>query len=605
MARGAQALSLSDVSLPTSGLPRDELVTLAAELDGAGFAALEVLDGERYRACLEAGQDPWEELRAIRAAAPNTPLRAALRGQSLTGERHVADDAVELFLRQAADCGVDVFRVFDPLDDPRNLRTAIAAARGLGRRVEGALCFAVGPVHDLDRWRDAAGRLAELGVDALAIRDTSGLLTPLTARELVRALRETTRLPVSVHATAAGGLASMAYLAAAEAGADAVDTVLSPLAGATGPPAAESVVAALAGGEHDTGLGLQRLGELRDAAARLLAHRPDAAPPCGGLPDSDVVRYQVPGLLLADVLRQLEGHGAAGRLPEVLAEVPRISDELGWPPLVAPVRQLVAAQAVYNALGEGRYETVTQELKEYLQGLYGRPPQDPDPELRRFVLGQDEPISVRPADLLDPAVEGARARLAAQGAPAGDGEVLHELLFPTLAARLRQSQADAAAEPNGENGHHDQARGAEETEQQAEAAEASGAAPSDGAPPPAPAPAATTAEFQVEVEGEVFTVRVSGAGMTVSPQPAGGGGAAAPGPPAAPPRGAIVAPMQGLIVKIPVQVGDEVGLGDVVAVLEAMKMQNDIVATQPGRVVEILVHEGDVVSPNQPLVAVG
>ncbi|HYZ01406.1 MAG TPA: hypothetical protein VFA92_07925, partial [Candidatus Binatia bacterium] len=191
MARGAQALSLSDVSLPTSGLPRDELVTLAAELDGAGFAALEVLDGERYRACLEAGQDPWEELRAIRAAAPNTPLRAALRGQSLTGERHVADDAVELFLRQAADCGVDVFRVFDPLDDPRNLRTAIAAARGLGRRVEGALCFAVGPVHDLDRWRDAAGRLAELGVDALAIRDTSGLLTPLTARELVRALRET------------------------------------------------------------------------------------------------------------------------------------------------------------------------------------------------------------------------------------------------------------------------------------------------------------------------------------------------------------------------------------------------------------------------------
>lgn len=599
MPRGARALSLSDVSLLAGELPRDELVTLAAELDGAGFAALEVLGAGRYRACLEAGEDPWEELRAIRAAAPRTPLRTAVRGQSLTGERHLADDAVELFLSQAADCGVDVFRVFDPLNDARNLGTAVAAAGRLGRRVEGALCFAVGPVHDLDRWRGAAGRLAELGVDALVIRDTSGLLTPLTARELVRALREEAGLPVSLHATAAGGLGSMAYLAAAEAGADGVDTVLSRFAGPTWPPAAESVVAALAGGEQDTGLDLQRLGEAGDTAGRLHAHYPDPAAPCGGGLDSDVVRYQLPALLLKDVRRQLDEHGVADRLPDALAEVPRISDELGWPPLVSPIRQLIAAQAVYNALGDGRYETVTQELKEYLLGLYGTPPQDPDPDLRQFVLGQDEPISVRPADLLDPAVERARARLAGLGAPAGDGEVLHELLFPTLAARLRQSRAAAAAEPNG------QAEGAEETEQQAEAAEASGAAPSDGAPAPAAAPAASTAEFQVEVEGEVFTVRVSGSGLTVSPQPAGGSGPAASSPSAAPPKGAIVAPMQGLIVKVPVQVGDEVGLGDVVAVLEAMKMQNDVVATQAGRVVEVLVHEGDVVSPNQPLVAVG
>ena len=363
MPRGARALALSDVSLRTGGLPRDDLVTLAAELDGAGFVALEVLGDARYRACLEAGEDPWEELRAIRAAAPNTPLRITVRGQSLTGERHVADDVVELFLSQAAECGVDVFRVFDPLDDARNLATAIAAAKRLGRRVEGALCFTLGPVHDLDRWRGAGGRLAELGVDALVIRDTSGLLTPLTVRELVSALREATRLPVSVHATAAGGLASMAYLAAAEAGADGVDTVLSPLSRATGPPAGESVVAALAGGEHDTGLDLARLGEAGEAAAQILAQHPDAAP-YGRLLDSDVIRYQLPALLLKDVRRQLDEHGAAARLPDALAEVPRISDELGWPPLVSPVRQLIAAQAVYNALGEGRYETVTQEVKE-------------------------------------------------------------------------------------------------------------------------------------------------------------------------------------------------------------------------------------------------
>jgi pyruvate carboxylase subunit B len=304
------------------------------------------------------------------------------------------------------------------------------------------------------------------------------------------------------------------------------------------------------------------------------------------------------------VRRQLDEHQAAGRLAEVLAEAPRVSEELGWPPLVAPVRQLVAAQAVYNALGASRYATVTQELKEYLQGLYGRPPQDPDLEVRRFVLGQDEPLSVRPADLLDAEVDPARARLAARGATAGDGEVLHELLFPSLADRLQQSRAEAAAESEAPNG---QAEGAEETAQQAAAAEASeagGGAPADGPPPAPAAPVASSAEFEVEVEGEVFKVRVSGAGLTVAPQPAGGAGTAAPAQ-AAPSRGAIVAPMQGLIVKIPVQVGDEVGLGDVVAVLEAMKMQNDIVATQPGQVVEILVREGDVVSPNQPLVAVG
>jgi pyruvate carboxylase subunit B len=604
---GGRGLALSDVSLRSGGLRGDDLAALAQRLDGVGFAALDAFGEDFYRAALEAGQDPWEELRQVRAAASHTPLRAAVRGQSPAGHRHLADDAVELFLDQASGCGVDVFRVFDPLNDLRNLRTAIAAAGRAGRRVEGALCFAVGPVHDLDRWRSLAGHLVELGADEIVIRDTSGLLTPVAVRELVPALREAARVPVSVHTSDAGGLATMACLAAADSGAAAVDTVLSPLVGSGGPPAAESVVAALAGGDRDSGLDLDRLGELRDTLRELLSRGAAGSPPLSDPPDSDVVRYQLPGLLLRDLRRQLDEHQAAGRLRDVLAEVPRVSEELGWPPLVTPVRQLVATQAVYNALGAARYATVSQELKEFLQGLYGRPPQDPCPEVRRFVLGQDEPISVRPADLLDPEVEPVRARLTAQGAVAGDGEVLHELLFPSLAAGLRRSRAeraekDAAAEANGVDSD---AGGAEETAQRAAAAEAAEVSEAGGRSAVADSPpAAPAAEFQVEVEGEVFTVRVSGSGLTVAPQLAGAGGTAAPGP-AAPARGAVVAPMQGLIVKIPVQVGDQVGLGDVVAVLEAMKMQNDIVATQPGEVVEILVSEGDVVSPNQPLVAVG
>ena len=585
-------------------LPVEEVSPLAGKLDAVGLFSLDVLGARTFEAALRRGLDPWEWLRRLADATPSTPLQALVGGRTLLGDRTRADDVVELFVATAARAGVDVFRVFDPLNDVRNLEAAARAAKQAGKRVQGALCYAVSPAHDLDHWRAAATAVAALDVDELVLVDTSGLLGPGAAAELVRALRETVRQPVVVHASCAGGMAPMAYLAAVQAGVSGLDTAMSPLASGASAPATETVVAALAGGEHDTGLDLGRLTEVEHDLVELLARTSaDGVSPAGGL-DADVLRHQLPAALLRDISAQLDQHNAIARLGDALAEVPRVRGELGFPPLVAPVRQIVATQAVYNVLGGDRYATVSQELKDYLQGLYGSPPRPADVEVRRLVLGQDEPITIRPADLLEPQVEGAREQLRRRGVEPTDERVLSFLLFPTPALDLFLGGAKPA--------RPEAAPIAGETA--AEAPSPNGAGEAAAAPPPEeapPAPQPVAAEFEVEVEGEVFHVRVAGAGVMVLPA---AGGAASPmaataaaGAPA--PRrardGAVTAPMQGLIVKVPVQVGDEVKLGDVVAVLEAMKMQNDIVATQPGKVVEVYVKEGDVVSPNQALVAVG
>ncbi|MBO0684170.1 MAG: pyruvate carboxylase subunit B, partial [Candidatus Dormibacteraeota bacterium] len=382
-------------------LPAAEILSLARRLDGLGLAALEAFGAAAFQSQLELGEDPWDHLRSLRQAAPNTPIQALVRGQSLVGRRSFADDAVELFVRTAVDCGVDLFRVFDPLNDVRNLEVAIGAARKAGRRVQGALCYTTSPVHDLDLWRRLGAELVELGVDDLVIRDCAGLLTPGAARDLVQNLAALGR-PVLVHSHCSSGLAPMAYTAAVEAGAAGLDTALSPLAWGDSQPATESVVAALAGDEHDTGVDLERLLEIRFEVDELKhRHREDSCPR-GERVDAGVLRYGLPSSMLEEVDRQLGEHQACERLGEALAEAARVRKDLGHPPLVTPIRQLVASQAVFNLLAGDRYLTVTQELKEYLQGLYGTTPAPASVEVRRLVLGTDEPVSVRPADLLEP-----------------------------------------------------------------------------------------------------------------------------------------------------------------------------------------------------------
>jgi pyruvate carboxylase subunit B len=431
-----------------------------------------------------------------------------------------------------------------------------------------------------------------MGCHEVVVKDTSGLLSPQATWELVTALKETVQVPIDVHSHCSSGMAPMAYMAAVEAGAEILDVAMSPLAWGTSQPAVESVVAALKGGEYDTGLDLEKMWDVQHDVEVLKRKHIEHLSPVADRVDASILRYQMPGLMLEDVHRQLAAHNAGGRMAEVLEEANRVRLELGYPPLVAPIRQMIATQAVYNVIGGDRYATVTQELKDYLQGLYGRPPVPADPELRRLVLGREEPITIRPADLLEPQVEAARQQLKKMSIEPTDESVLIHLLFPQIAP--------------------DYLRGPERPAKTSSRAPVAAAPPEPDAPtpkpspsaPPAPAPAPATAEFEVEVEGEVFKVRVSGAGMTVIPGAAGATPAAAPPPPRTG-EGTVIAPMQGLIVRIPVKAGDDVKLGDVVAVLEAMKMQNDIVTTVAGRVLEVYVNEGQVVTPTQPLLAVG
>jgi pyruvate carboxylase subunit B len=585
-------------SLLGGHLRGEDIIPLAEKMDAVGFHSLEAFGGATFETYVSMGEDPWEFLRGLARATPNTPVQALIRGQNLVGHHNYADDAVELFVRHAASCGVDVFRVFDPLNDLRNMSAAIAAARQAGKRVQGALSYAVSPAHNLDLWCSLAKGLADMEVDELVVKDTSGLLSPQATWELVTGLKETVGIPIVVHSHCASGMAPMAYMAAVEAGASVLDTALSPLAWGASQPATESVIAAMAGGDYDTGLDLERLAEitveLEVLKQRLLEH----LSPVADRVDSDILRYRMPALMLEDIHRQLKQHSAMERLSEVLEEVTEVRKELGYPPLVAPLRQMIASQAVYNVIGGSRYTTVTQELKDYLQGLYGTPPVPADSEVRRLVLGRKEPITIRPADLLEPQVEAARAQLRKLGLPTGDDQVLTYLLFPSLAPRLFDGSARAPTEAASANGSRPVAEaGGEAAAPPAEAVSPVGQA----APTPVPAQAA---EFEVEVEGEVFRVRVTGLNHQIALSPAAAQPADATTVQRGAREGAVVAPMQGLIIKVPVKQGDLVKLGDVVAVLEAMKMQNDIVSTVAGKVAEIYVSEGQVVGPNQPLVAI-
>jgi pyruvate carboxylase subunit B len=473
------------------------------------------------------------------------------------------------------------------------MEASISAALKAKKKVQGALSYAISPAHNLELWGSLAKGLVNMGCEEIVIKDTSGLLSPQATWELVTALKHVVKVPIDVHSHCSSGMAPMAYMAAVEAGAEILDVAMSPLAWGASQPAAESVVAALEGGEYDTGLELDKMWEVQHDVEELKRRHIEHLSPVADRVDASILRYHMPGLMIDDVYRQLDAHSATDRLNEVLDEANHVRRHIGYPPLVAPIRQMIATQAVYNVIGGERYATVTQELKDYLQGLYGRPPAPVDPELRRLVIGREEPITIRPADLLEPQVDGAREQVKKSGYEPGDDAVLIQLMFPGLAADYMRGPQPVSAD------------GAKP----ALAAAAPKEAPPPPAPPPEPPPPAPaqSAEFDVEVDGEVFKVRVSGGGLAVVPAGAAttAGGNAGPPPPPKITEGTVIAPMQGLIVKIPVKSGDDVKLGDVVAVLEAMKMQNDIVTTVGGKVNAIYVKEGQVVTPNQPLLAIG
>ena len=576
----------------------EEIVELARNLDSLGFRTLDAFGSGTFETIAASGTDPWEHLRKLASAVKKTPLQASLSGHGLVSHRPLPKDVIELFIEHAAAAGVAVFRFHDALNDLRNLEVAVAAAKSAGKRVEGALAYAASPVHTPESWALLARQLVEMGCEAVVITDSAGLLTPGAARTLVAELKQAVDVPVALHAHCGTGLAPMAYLAAAEAGADALDTAISAVAGGTSLPSAESVAAALAGTDQDTGLDLGRLADANSAIAEIarepLQQRADRAP------EAELLRRQVSSGMVNQAQEQLRRHQAEPKLQDVLAEMPRIREELGYPPLAAPFSGMIASQAVLNVVGGDRYATVTQDLKDYLQGLHGRPPGKASADLRRLVLGREEPITMRASDLLEPLLERARADLRRGGGKPDDGQVLLHVLMPAVASELfgkdgRRRRKEPAPADEDE---------AVESEDAAQAAVEDGAAPAQQATDQ-PAPQQGPAEFQVEVEGEVFTVRVSGMGVAAGPVPQAAPAKEPAVAPAKPSGAAVVAPMQGLIVKLRVGKGDRVNLGDPVAVLEAMKMQNDIASTAAGEVTEVHVKEGDVVGANQPILSIG
>jgi pyruvate carboxylase subunit B len=583
-------------SLLQGRLKLQHVLPIAKTLDEIGYQALDAWGGWALAASVRAlKEDPWQRLRAIRGAIEKTPLQMLIRGQTLIGHIHQPDDVVRAFIDQAIKDGIRIVRTFDPLNDLRNLEVPIEAARKAGARVIGALVYSPSPAQD-DAWFvRSANRLKQMGADWIGVEDVAGILAPATARSLVAALVSGCSLPVSIHTHSTTGFAPITYFSSIEAGATGVDTALSALAWGASQPATETIVAALKGGPHDTGLDISRISQASRYFNEIHDEYLEFQDPIAFSNDVDVLEHQLPTPVLAVVIRTLRERNAIDRYDRLIQELIRVRQEMGYPPMAAPINRIAAHQALSNTLSEKRYQQIEQPFRDYVKGLFGAPPAPIDAQVRKRVLGSSEAITMRPADLLEPGLDRARREMRKQGlSPSGTDQVLTYILFPEDAAgimrppmRSMEPAPTAAPVPAAV----------------AESGAAAAAARPAEASTPAPSPAR---EFTVEVDGEPYKVRIVGDGvMPVAPeslrQPTPSS------PPAAVPsgNGTIQAPMQGMVVKVKVGKGDRVKLGDVVVVLEAMKMQNDIVATVAGTVQEVFAKEGSIVAPNEVLMTIG
>ena len=591
------SLGQGQEALLISRLRRRHAIPIAELLDRCGVAVLDVLGGPSFEACLRfLAEDPLARLRAIRAAAPTTTLMARVAGQSLMGHRHVADDIVDIFMRVIADAGVDLVRCHDPLNDTRNLERVLAAAAAAGLATEAVIVHPGRPDGDDEPLAAVARELARIGYERLCLHDPQGVLGMARTQRLVGAIREASGLPVGLSVVDHSGLAPLTYLAAIQAGADRLDVALGPLAGGAAFPALEALIEALADSDWDLGVDPDAVRGAADALDRALAHYVEIRDPAAARPDTAALRGHLPAWSMGHALVELRDRGALDRLAEVVAEIATVRQDLGDPPMISPLAEIIAVQAAYNVLDGERYASISQEVKDYCLGLYGRPPAPIADSVRRVVNGREEPITCRPADLLEPGRDEALRELESAGISDPDeATVAVTALFPTEAIAV--VRGEAVGERLGD-----------------EPPSPPASAPAPPSPEVAASPELTASEpadevreLTVEVDGESYTVRVSGPPGTFGGGAGGGGAGASVAAPARPRvrEGTVVAPMQGLILRVAVAVGDVVGLGDVVAVLEAMKMQNDVTATKAGRVSEIYVAEGTVVSPRDPLLQIG
>jgi len=570
-----------------------DMLPAVERLDRVGYGALDAWGGATFESCVRyLGEDPWARLRGLKERARKTPLQMLLRGQALVGRQHFADDVVQLFIERAAAGGVDIFRIYDPLNDLRNVQAGIRVARARKGRVQGALIYTESPVHSPAYFAALAGELAAMGCDSIAMVDPSGLLRPGTVRELIRLVRNATPLPLHFNANCTSGLAPIAYLAAVEAGAAGLDTALSSMAWGASQPATETIAKMLAGSSQDPRLDLDLVGEINQYFDALHERYHEVLDPVVYRNDINILRYHLPVTQLAVVLGELRARNAVDRAPDVLKELPRLRADMGYPPLASPVSDIIGEQAVLNVLASPRYSTIVPALRDYCRGLLGRPPGAIEPALMRAAIGNEEPITIRPADLISPQLDAARATLRRRGVkPEGPDGVLRFLMIPDEEPK---EAPVAKAAPRA----------------RAPASRAQPPRPAPAPPPPAaaspspPAPAAGR-EYTVEVDGEVFKVRIHGQAAAPASSPPAATGPAGPADAASAGDGTITAPMQGLVSRVKVKPGDRVKLGDVVLILEAMKMQNDIIATTSGMVRAVHVQEGAVVAQDEPLITIG
>ena len=430
-------------SLIATRMRTDEFVDILDKLDKVGFHSLECWGGATFDSCLRfLDEDPWERLRLIREKCPNTKLQMLFRGQNMLGYRHYSDEVVDYFVKKSIDNGIDILRIFDALNDVRNLQTAINAANKYGGHVQAAISYTTGPVFDIEYYCNYAKQLEDAGAASICIKDMAGLLTPYGTYDLVKALKETVDIPIQLHSHYTSGLASMVHMKGIEAGVDIIDTAMSPLAMGTSHPATESMVAALQGTEYDTGLDLRALTEIRDFFMPLRQKYLDEGlldPKMLGV-DANTLLYQVPGGMLSNLNSQLKQAGKEDQLEEVLAEVPRVREDSGYPPLVTPTSQIVGTQAVFNIIMGERYKMVTKEFKDMVAGKYGKTPCDIDPDFRKKIVGDDDIIDCRPADLLTDTIEQFRGEIAEFCE--SDEDVLSYAQFGAVAVKFFEKRRD-------------------------------------------------------------------------------------------------------------------------------------------------------------------
>ncbi len=583
-------------SLIATRMRLEDMLPICDKLDRVGYWSLEVWGGATFDACVRfLKEDPWERLRKLRAALPNTRLQMLLRGQNLLGYRHYSDDVVRAFVAKAAVNGIDVFRIFDAMNDVRNLRVAIEAVKAAGKHAQGTLSYTTSPVHTVAAYVEQAKAMQAMGIDSIAIKDMAGLLTPYATFELVKALKAEVDLPVFVHSHDTSGMGAMCQLKAIEAGADHIDTAISSFAWGTSHPGTESMVAALRGTPFDTGLDLELIQEIGMYfhAVRKEYHQFESE---FTAVDTRVQVNQVPGGMMSNLANQLKEQGALGRINEVFAEIPKVREDLGFPPLVTPTSQIVGTQAVFNVLAGERYKTITNEVKLYLQGRYGRAPGKVDEQLRKRAIGNEEVIDVRPADLLKPEMAKLREEIGALAK--SEEDVLTYAMFPDIGRKFLEERAAGTLKP----------------EALLPLPQAGGAAPVGGEGVPT--------EFVVDVHGESYRVDITGVGvkgdgkrhfyLSIDGMPeevvfeplndfvAGAGGkrkqASAPGD--------VSTTMPGNIVDVLVKEGDVVKAGQAVLITEAMKMETEVQAPIAGTVKAVHVAKGDRVNPGEVLVEI-